>query len=282
MNSINNNYYDQPTKNDDYNVNNKFINNFDRLKLLIPYRVIDKLNYLDFRENNIKDFNTLETKNERLSIPKNLLRNFLGINGIDIDFKSGHVVLDITGKINASEGNLGLINSANIYNTLKNVNDTGLIEFNINAAIELANVLYCDVTKDIYVESPKQSIKALKLFLDKSSSKYKILKYKTGILIKTPANSTKDSICFYSKYDEIEKSKNERYIQIIGEGLEASKNILRVERHLGRFKSIKRAFGISSKDIPLMSVLGSNMPAIFNRLDEVGLKEEELTDEDSR
>ena len=100
-------------------------------------------------------------------------------------------------------------------------------------------------------------------------------------MVRPVAKSAKDSLCLYRKYNDIARKPNEylskEYRNRIGtECIEKSKNILRIERHLGSWKAIRQAFGIKKTNkinnkISLKSIINSNEKPIINRLNDYRL-----------
>ena len=251
----------------------KIINKFDRLKFFVPLDRVKttKANYFQEKIGQKKD--TLEIYTEKYSVPQQILRSFLGINEISI--KNDQLLIDITGKIAASQGNFGLIDKNNIEKVFQTIENTGICKFQSLDFNEL-QLLLTDVTKDITVNNKLYYyFSTLALAANASSQKQKILPYKDGILCKQAVKKSSDSFTIYSKYAEIKKAKTnykKNYISCIGEDFfNENKQTLRFERHLTSFNAIRNAFEIKEKIISLADVLNSHQNVVKTRFEEIFL-----------
>ena len=273
-----NNYYRISSKSELIIFKTAKITNFDRLKIAIPITTRLSLTYNNsyFDKMAIENQSNLNWEIKKETLFKSHLQVLLGVKEISI--KDNSLILDISGKVVAKKDSLGYLNKYTIENALRNINNsTAPISFNINEAISSAYILYCDVNQDIIVDNPQAVLKALKLLLQVCSNRFKIMKYDSGVLVKPIAKSVKDSLCFYYKYQEITKKTStylrDEYIEKIGlEYLGKTKNIIRVERHLGSWRDIRKAFNIEvdkkklKTKILLSTALNTKVPVLSNRL----------------
>ena len=158
---------------------------------------------------------------------------------------NGELIIMITGKIVSDNGNLGLINWNTIHKALEIVKSTGLIEFDNEAFIKIAEVLSVHVTNDINVGWLNPYIKAFSSYLPMRTDKYNVLKYKTGYIIlqtgKPNKNKPNYELCIYSKGAEVNSKGNELYKSRIGqEGVKLADKTLRLELRLFNFLAIRK------------------------------------------
>ena len=232
----------------------------DRVRLLVP-------------ENKVKEVNeeAFYTVNEKISVKKEILKNVVGVR--EITYVDNSFLLDVSGKITADKGYLGLIHKNNVKEVFEKIDDTGILRFN-SSPVEASQVLYLDVTKDIEVENPLETLTAIELLATQRKHKNKILPFKnSGLIIKPHAKSVSDSLGIYLKYKEIiqnKSPKNRLYIEKIGiETIEKIKKTVRLERHLGTFKDIRKAFKTNSKKIRLKEILHSKKNPVKDKFCEI-------------
>lgn len=232
----------------------------DRVRLLVPEKKVTEVYE-----------NAFDTFTNKVTVKKEILNNIVGLR--EITFQNNSFLLDISGKITASKGYLGLINKNNIDQAFEKVEETGILRFN-GSPVDEAQVLYLDVTKDIEVENPLETLTAIELLATQRKHKNKILDYQnSGLIIKPYAKNVSDSLAIYLKYKEIIKNKspkNQIYIEKIGfETVESVKNTMRLERHLGTFKDIRKAFKTDSEKIMLEEILNSSENPVKDKFCEV-------------
>lgn len=191
----------------------------------------------------------------------------------EITYINNSFLLDVSGKITADKGILGLIHKNNIEQVFEKVENTGILRFN-GSPVEASQVLYLDVTKDIEVENPLETLTAIELLATQRKHKNKILPFKnSGLIIKPHAKSVSDSLAIYLKYKEILQNKSPKnliYIEKIGiETIEKTKKTVRLERHLGTFKDIRKAFKTNSKKIRLKEILHSKKNPVKDKFCEI-------------
>lgn len=238
----------------------------DRVRLLVPENKVTEVNEDAF-----------DTVNEKMKVKKEILKNIVGVR--EITYLKDSFLLDISGKITADEGNLGLIHKNNIKEVFEKIDDTGILRFN-GSPVEASQVLYLDVTKDVEVESPLETLTAIELLATQRKHKNKILQFKnSGLIIKPHAKSVSDSLAIYLKNKEILQNKSPKnllYIEKIGsKTIEKTKNTLRIERHLGTFKDIRKAFKTYTEKIRLEEILNSKENPVKEKFCEVTANNED-------
>ena len=167
----------------------------DRVRLLVPENKVPEVNENDF-----------DTFSNKITVKKEILKNIVGVR--EITYINNSFLLDVSGKITADKGNLGLIHKNNIEQVFKKVEDTGILRFN-GLSVDDFQVLYLDVTKDVEVENPLETLTAIELLATQKKYKNKILPFKnSGLIIKPHAKSVSDSLAIYLKYKEIISNKS--------------------------------------------------------------------------
>ncbi len=306
----------------------KIIQNFDRLKIWIDLNKYGK--YIDFSigKNLIKQYNPSVSPYKRYAAKYNkclsgeeqyfynpddefddecisysdrkkiyndcgisydIFKKTLGINNVYI--QNDILVIDITGKLMAEYGVLGLINVNNIDDCLKKLQQLDLFSFNIQKFLKYAGCYIADVTLDIkYPEkySIKKSLDALGSFVPVISNDFYVNKYKKGgLLLKKKSQDTGCSFIIYYKGEEIIKkpapsreTKPVKYREIIGEeGMYIAEQTLRFECHMYKMKTMRKLLNIPAKTsgiVSLKDVLNSREPTIFNMIVESGVNLNEI------
>lgn len=197
-------------------------------------------------------------------------------------FKNGEFVCQISGKITAKKGYLGLINKDNINKALDKLKGN-LVKFDNERFIEKAQVLLTHVTNDIKVSDIDSNIKAFSSFLPIRTDKFSVLKYQTGYEIlprgKQGANTAKHSFAIYAKAGEIQYSNQSGYQQIIDtEGLRLADKVLRLELKLYNYKAIRTYLApeIQKNTITLKELLNCTQTPILQKLKELEITQEAL------
>ena len=216
-----------------------------------------------------------------------IYKKTLGITNIYIN--KDILVIDITGKLMAAYGDLGLININNIKECLKKLIDLELFTFNIDKFLKYAGCYLADVTMDLFLGKEKRCkrmINAISSFLPIISKDFNNKKYKRhGLMIRRKSEDTGYSFIAYMKKSDLNKSilretKPVRYTEIIGEAGEyIAKSTLRLETHIYKMKDLRKFLNIQATHkgfVPLMAVLRSKQPVILNVLKEMEIDEQKL------
>ena len=170
-------------------------------------------------------------------------RNRMGL--IHMYVADGELVIMITGKIVSDTGDFGLLSWDTIHQALDVVKSTGLINFENEAFIDIAEVLSVHVTNDLDVCWVNPFVKAFSSYLPMRTDKYNVLKYKTGYIIlqtgKPNKNKPHYQLCIYSKGAEVNSKENHMYKLRIGEeGVKLANRTLRLELRLFNFRAIRK------------------------------------------
>ena len=237
--------------------------------------------------NIIEDEEVLPTRNGANIYPncgiyrKNLP---LGLNAIYIN--NDYLIMDITGKWVADNGNLGLINIHNIIKCLKKVCECKYVSFNVAALIDVATVRVCDVTLDLITDKPSNHISAMSAMFPSISFNYNMYNYNNGgLIIRGKAKDTGMSFSMYHKGRELndKRHNNYAYLKTIGEkALEQAQKTLRLEVHLWRLEDMKVMLELPPQEkfqVALSDVLKSKAPTVLNVMKKYRLTEDVLSEE---
>lgn len=242
---------------------------FDKLKLGIPLNLCSDINKDLFDD--IIDGN--------LFVSKKIIQEILGVITLGLDYAEGLFIVEITGKINAENHNLGLINQQNIIDTLEKINKLGFVKFKPEDVISQTKVFMCDITQDIFIKNNDigKILFDLKQKLQVNSNRYYITKHpNSGISVRPVAKTRKEVFNIYPKYKELHLKKHDKYRSIIGyDYLEEIKNLIRVELQLKSYKLMRHYFSLVNKsEIMLEDLLMSSENPLMMKLAELGISED--------
>ena len=185
----------------------------------------------------------------------------------------GELIVMFTGKIVCDKGDLGLISWDTIHKALDVIKSTGLIDFDNDAFINIAEVLTVHVTNDVDVGWVNPYIKAFSSYLPMRTDKYNVLKYPTGYLILPTGRPAKTKpqyeFCIYDKGAEIRSKHNEIYRLRIGkEGVRLANRTLRQELRLYNFPAIRKFIAPEKEDgtVTLKELLDCKRTPILDML----------------
>ncbi|MCD8378002.1 MAG: hypothetical protein LUB59_04350 [Candidatus Gastranaerophilales bacterium] len=201
----------------------------------------------------------------------------IGLNNLFI--YKGCFVIDMTGKWQAENGVLGSLHRDNIRNALQKVLELGVVNFNIEEFLRVAQVFICDVCVDLQVDSKQQVerfIEAISSFLPLASNRYKISKYhRHGLMLVPKVKKHGSSLTFYLKGEDLssEFKRTTRatiYTNTIGRnGIAIAKRTLRLEAKLFRLDDIRKTLDIPLEEqrvVMLTDVLNSTVPVMLQQL----------------
>ena len=221
------------------------------------------------------------------SIKYDIYKETLGINNIYI--RNDKLVIDITGKIAAEYGVLGLISINNIKDILQKLQALDLFKFDTKKFLCYAGCYIADVTLDLLFPHSAQvprMITAMSSFSPLVSDVCFCRKYKkNGLMIKRKAENTGYSELAYWKWDDIcnsvkQYNKAIKYTEIIGDAGEAiAKRTLRLECHIYKMADLRKFLDIPNTKkgfVPLLAVLNSTEPVMLKMLKDMGINEYKL------
>lgn len=198
--------------------------------------------------------------------------------------KDGYFIFQISGKITARKGYLGLINKDNIKLALNKFKSEYVI-FDNDKFMEKAQVLIVHITNDIKVSDTNSYIKAISAYLPLRTDNFNVLMYKnySGYEIlprgKQTSSTSKHSLCIYAKAGEIDYSKNSGYQDRIGrEGLQLAENVIRIELRLFNFKAIRTFLSHKQESgtLSLRELLNSDKTPILDKLKQLEITHDNL------
>lgn len=205
---------------------------------------------------------------------------------INIYIQKDMLVIYLTGKFMAFEGNLGYLTKDNIEECLEKVQRVAGFRFDTGTFLSYAKLYLCDVCVDISFKDVERVIYALSSLFPLASNRHMIRKYGNhGLLLKSTAKQTGSCLVIYFKGWEIKNSKNRgkrsaEYLEIIGEkGQEQAEQLLRLELHVYKLHDMRILFEIQKKTrkiVYLQDVLESQATPILKRFEAFECTEEIL------
>ena len=185
---------------------------------------------------------------------------------LKIDFESREVVIEFSGKI-LGKDYPKLISKDTIRQCFEAINDLGFVEVDIDAMMH-AEVVKCDVTKDIPVENVSSVTDYIRSHI-KSYQRFTCRKMKNGNVVvekNVVSKKTKKRMTIYDKEKEMRRSANRPFVEEYG--LEnAFGGMCRFELNLNSKEQIRQSLRIT--DTKLMTVLSADADPIADFLDEV-------------
>lgn len=220
-----------------------------------------------------KNFNKKIDIIEDVEYTKYILKPKLLRTGInEIYINDAKCIISISSKLKP-ELYYDMININSVKDYFSEINNTGLIQFDVNSVIENSKVLSCDVTNNIpnIIDVPTY---INPLIIYKVNDKYNCKLYRNQSIVFTKDIKEKkygEQLKFYGKYQELTSSKKRQSKEFLNNiDVEIFKNVLRVESRFSSFKTLRKGFNIS--DLNLISVLNSQEKInlnIFNRITDI-------------
>ena len=198
---------------------------------------------------------------------------------IKVDYESGEVVIEFCGKILGNDYPK-LISKDTIKQCFQAIEALGFVEVDFAAMME-AEVVKCDVTKDIPVEDVTQVTDYIRSHI-KNYQKFLCRKLKNGNVVvekNVVSRKIKKRMTIYDKGKEMCKSANRPFVQKYG--LEdAFSGMCRFELNLDSKEQIRKSLRI--EDTKLMTVLSADADPINDFLDEVVEPQDAVTMTDKK
>jgi len=223
----------------------------DSTTLCLPLAIVKKKYFsgiVDIKEKDGEVIKRVEAMNYDL----------LGLKRVEIDYTNEIVKIELSAKI-LHENYFKLISIDTIEEVFERLNDYGILEFNINEAIENAKILKCDFTKNVKVKEPvRRYIRDLGVVTERiSKKKWNIEEHKNyeSIVFTEKKKRNRIRAIFYDKQAEMLKDRNAKELRIGN-----FKNVLRFEINAKTFENIRELAQVDeekSKMIALLSVLNS-------------------------
>ena len=198
---------------------------------------------------------------------------------IKVDYECREVVIEFSGKV-LGKDYPKLISKDTIRQCFEAINELGLIEIDIDAMMD-AEVVKCDVTKDIPVNDVKQVTDYICSHI-KNYRQFICRKLKNGntVVEKNVVNREyKKRMMIYDKEKEMCRSANRPFLD--KHGLEgAFSGMCRFELNLNSKEQIRKSLRIA--DTRLMTVLSADADPITDFLDEVVEPQDAVTMTDKK
>ena len=187
---------------------------------------------------------------------------------IEVDYEDNELVIEFTGKVLGSDYPK-LISIDTIKQCFININNMGICLLDIDAIMDDASVVKCDVTQDVCCDD----VPALTKYIASNIINYReyiarTLRNSNFVVEKNvTTRGYKKRLTIYNKQKEMNKRENSRYMTEYNIPPNTFENICRFELNLNSTAQIKKSLGIS--DTSLQSVLTATNNPIRDFLDDV-------------
>ena len=232
---------------------------FDKFKLICSLDIVENINEQEFQT--IAKGGCVTSYKYQQDQPFYLL--------IRKDFLHNESVIEFTGKV-LLDRYPELINRDNIRYCIEQINALGICEIDTDRLLLTANVVKCDVTKDVTSAEIKEIISQTKQNLT-NYDKWEVEKYSNGICLhnKVTTNRYKKRICIYDKAKELIQQSNALFLQSLNQSqtlLEYFKDKVRFELNIGTMVQVRKLLKVV--DNSLNNVLASTANPILSIIDE--------------
>ena len=187
---------------------------------------------------------------------------------IEIDYIENELVIEFSGKI-LFHRYKELISLNTIRECFENINSLGVCTLNIDAILLDAEVVKCDVTKDVRCDNVAEMSSFIRSNI-RNYNQYIVKKLRNGNLTiekNVTSRQYKKRLIMYDKSKEMNKQENIRYMTEYNIPTNTFDNVCRFEINLNSTAQIRKALGIS--DTSLQSVLTATKNPIRDFLDDV-------------
>ena len=228
---------------------------FDRLKIVTAIDAIDVVDESVFAKTLVNG-NVVSMKYYR-EMPSKLM--------IKVDYASGEVVVEFTGKI-LGHNYPHLISMANIEECFRNIESLGFCRFDMDLLMR-SEVVSCDVTKDVQCSDVRKVQSYIRSHIS-NYNKYMCRALRNGNVVlekNVTTRKNKKRMTIYDKEQEMKKSDNTRFMQRNGLTDEFVGKC-RFEINLNSKEQIRNALHI--EDTNLLTVLNSETNPILEFMDE--------------
>ena len=185
-----------------------------------------------------------------------------------VDYNHNELVLEFSGKILLDKYSQ-LINRETIKDSLNNVNKLNICRLDIEAILQDAEVVKCDVTKDIETD-----INVINNTIRQNLTNYRkwtVKQYNSGIVLENVVSTPryKKRLVIYNKGKELEKVNNINFIDSLtakNEILSYFKGKVRFELNINTKQQIRQLLNIPNNNI--QNVLNATANPILTVIDE--------------
>ncbi|GAY29484.1 hypothetical protein IMSAGC014_00100 [Bacteroidaceae bacterium] len=187
---------------------------------------------------------------------------------IMVDYAHSELVLEFTGKILLDKYSQ-LINRETIKDSLNNINKLNICRLDIEAILHDAEVVKCDITKDIETD-----INVINSTIRQNLTNYRkwtVKQYNSGIVLENVVTTPryKKRLAIYNKYKELEKVNNINFIDSLAaknEILSYFNGKVRFELNINTKQQIRQLLNIPNNNI--QNVLNAKANPILTVIDE--------------
>ena len=187
---------------------------------------------------------------------------------IEIDYIENELVIEFSGKI-LFHRYKELISLNTIRECFENINSLGVCTLNIDAILLDAEVVKCDVTKDVRCDKVTEMSSFIRSNI-RNYNQYIVKKLRNGNLTiekNVTSRQYKKRLTMYDKSREMNRQENRRYMERYDIPITDFDNLCRFEINLNSVAQIKSALGVA--DTKLMTVLEATTNPIADFLDDV-------------
>lgn len=193
-----------------------------------------------------------------------------------VDYSHNELVLEFTGKILLDKYSQ-LINRETIKDSLNNINELNICRLDVEAILHNAEVVKCDVTKDIETD-----INVINSTIRQNLTNYRkwtIKQYNSGIVLENVVSTPryKKRLAIYNKCKELEKVNNINFFDCLtakNEILSYFKGRVRFELNINTKQQIRQLLNIPNNNI--QNVLNATANPILTVIDEAVKYEPQL------
>ena len=235
----------------------KCVNTYDKLKIVTTLKNIQVLDEGKF---------TCEYKNGIMTRRKCRTNHPFSMS-LDLDYARFEAIIEFTGKALKHEYPK-LISLDTIRKCFDNINALRIVMIDVDATLEDANVVKCDVTKDISVGNVQKLTTYIRGHM-KNYQRYLCRVMANGNLIlekNVVSNTAKKRLTIYDKGKEMQKAENNRF-SAIHDLIRVFDGCSRFEMNLNSMVQIRKTLHVDTNN--LMAVLSSEVNPIRDMLMEV-------------
>ena len=231
---------------------------FDKMKLITSIDYISGINTSVFLS--ITKFDEVLYYKYQQDKPYSLL--------IMVDYSHDELVLEFTGKILLDKYSQ-LINSETIKDCLNNINRLQICRLDVEAILQDAEVVKCDITKDIETD-----INVINSTIRQNLTNYRkwtVKQYNSGIVLENVVSTPryKKRLAIYNKGKELERVNNINFIDSLNtrnDILSYFKDKVRFELNINTKQQIRQLLNIPNNNI--QNVLNATANPILSVIDE--------------
>lgn len=234
----------------------------DSTRIKLPFEVLQTINKSLFFEQKTTKGGVVLSDKAVLQCPA------LGVKRIDIDNLKEEVLIEFSAKV-LKDRYHDLLSIDTIEQCFDTINSTGAVKLIVTDAISKADVLRCDVTKNLHMPG------MVKPYIDtlnhlRVNNRYKVEQYKqkknNGIVFQGKQNSFKERMIFYDKVLDLHKDKDLQKVVPLHKLLGQFNNVLRCETNIVQLRKIRELCGGSTNLLTLLQSNSNPNLFLFNKI----------------